>query len=638
MGDNEWSASWSSLSGASGTISPPPPRGGHTCSFIEPHSVYVFGGSAYNKNARETSLSLVPDDLYVYNINTNAWTKPNTKGHSPSQRYAHSASVFGKKLVIFGGFNGTHYLDDVNVLDTTNMNWVSLNIKGKPPLARYAHSATASISTGKLFIFGGCGESSVFNELIVLDLVGMSWQGSIGVGGAVPSGRAYHTASIIGTKLYIFGGRAGNTYFNDLYTINMETLIWEKCVCTGSPSAPSPRAYHVACIVGKNIVIFGGMDGTRSFNDTWVLDTGESFIRSSGSENVPDILRWSKLAPSGSQPQPRHKHAAATINHSVTTTNNATTTGIYLWMFGGMDAPPNSYNDTFVLNVTCLEKHPEKSRVLAVQPATNGRDYGSPVNSQGETSHLREEISQLRNELQRSQTRVEFLLGRQLERASLNELEELERIYIEGLQRVSTQKKIINELQSEYNEKVTEVQSLRTQLSQLKGNTSNLNVSVEEDRLQTMQGQLTQLQTENLKLRRKLKDNPSEVMMDTTNKGGVAFGMVSVVEYQPQQGQGAQPSIGAAPLGMGMRPVNEMVESINTFERRRETERRGVVRVPEEARIQILRQQGVTDEALIEEARDVEQVRWNRMQSTASPTYNGIPENHREQMRKIAFS
>jgi hypothetical protein len=46
--------------------------------------------------------------------------------------------------------------------------WQSPTTKGKPPSARYAHSAT--LVGSKLFIFGGCGENSVYNELLVLDL------------------------------------------------------------------------------------------------------------------------------------------------------------------------------------------------------------------------------------------------------------------------------------------------------------------------------------------------------------------------------------------------------------------------------------------------------------------------------------
>lgn len=47
------------------------------------------------------------------------------------------------------------------------MSWYVPVVKGTPPTARYAHTATPVGS--KLFIFGGCGENRCFSELHVLD-------------------------------------------------------------------------------------------------------------------------------------------------------------------------------------------------------------------------------------------------------------------------------------------------------------------------------------------------------------------------------------------------------------------------------------------------------------------------------------
>jgi hypothetical protein len=49
------------------------------------------------------------------------------------------------------------------------MIWHSPVTNGETPSARYAHSATL-VAGGKLLFFGGCGENSVFNEIVVLDL------------------------------------------------------------------------------------------------------------------------------------------------------------------------------------------------------------------------------------------------------------------------------------------------------------------------------------------------------------------------------------------------------------------------------------------------------------------------------------
>lgn len=41
------------------------------------------------------------------------------------------------------------------------------------------------------------------------------------VTGTLPPARAYHTTNLIGRKLFVFGGRAGNKYYNDLHILNL---------------------------------------------------------------------------------------------------------------------------------------------------------------------------------------------------------------------------------------------------------------------------------------------------------------------------------------------------------------------------------------------------------------------------------
>lgn len=82
-------------------------------------------------------------------------------------------------------------------------------------------------------------------------------------------------------------------------------------------------------------------------------------------------------------------------------------------------------------------------------------------------------------------------------------------------------------------------------------------------------------------------------------------------------------------------PIREKYETLSTFEKRRENERRGVNRIPEEERISILKSNGVTDESIVEEARSLDEINWNRIQSIASPTENPLPETQREMYRRF---
>lgn len=114
---------------------------------------------------------------------------------------------------------------------------------------------------------------TLFNKdgsLWMLDLASMTWTCSP-QSGEIPPSRAYHCSVVIFKYMYIFGGRAGSKYFNDVYRLYLDTMTWEKLSCTGT--IPSPRS---SCTANQNlnkIILFGGMDGTRCYNETYVFDT-----------------------------------------------------------------------------------------------------------------------------------------------------------------------------------------------------------------------------------------------------------------------------------------------------------------------------------------------------------------------------
>lgn len=44
------------------------------------------------------------------------------------------------------------------------------------------------------------------------------------VNGIPPAAREGHTATVIGSTMYLFGGSGNNAYFNDLYAFDLETV------------------------------------------------------------------------------------------------------------------------------------------------------------------------------------------------------------------------------------------------------------------------------------------------------------------------------------------------------------------------------------------------------------------------------
>jgi hypothetical protein len=101
----------------------PAPRGGHTATFVG-KKLFVFGGSSYSaktitSGGRDAPLSIVKSDLHVLDLPSMTWSIPSIQGTQPPARYAHTATLMGNKLIVFGGFNGRSYLDDLNILDTS---------------------------------------------------------------------------------------------------------------------------------------------------------------------------------------------------------------------------------------------------------------------------------------------------------------------------------------------------------------------------------------------------------------------------------------------------------------------------------------------------------------------------------------
>ena len=48
-------------------------------------------------------------------------------------RNAHTMTVLGKKLYLFGGHSGNKHLKDLHVFDTETLRWTGPSIFGSPP-------------------------------------------------------------------------------------------------------------------------------------------------------------------------------------------------------------------------------------------------------------------------------------------------------------------------------------------------------------------------------------------------------------------------------------------------------------------------------------------------------------------------
>jgi galactose oxidase-like protein len=113
------------------------------------------------------------------------------------------------------------------------------------------------------------------------------------VDGPAPRAREDHTWTLDGDgrTAYLFGGRDGETVFDDLWTFDLVTATWRRIAVTGG--APSARFGHEAAwLPGRGLAVFAGQSGGEFFNDLWILD--------------PVTTRWQLQPDGGDVPAPRY--------------------------------------------------------------------------------------------------------------------------------------------------------------------------------------------------------------------------------------------------------------------------------------------------------------------------------------------
>jgi N-acetylneuraminic acid mutarotase len=88
--------------------------------------------------------------------------------------------------------------------------------------------------------------------------------------------RSGHSTTAVGKKLFIFGGgsanETGSIFLNDITFYDVEQGKWHMTYAAGP--TPAGRTKHTATLIGKKLYVFGGGDGLRLYNDLFCLDVG----------------------------------------------------------------------------------------------------------------------------------------------------------------------------------------------------------------------------------------------------------------------------------------------------------------------------------------------------------------------------
>ncbi|KAK2198375.1 bifunctional Kelch-type beta propeller/Calcineurin-like phosphoesterase domain [Babesia duncani] len=197
--------------------------------------VVVFGGATGGG-------ALSSDELYLLDLRRDkqlVWITVPTTGRSPGRRYGHTMVFSRPNLIVIGGNDGQQASNDVWFLnvEASPFTWVEVsfppNIK-RPPKRVY-HSADIckeGPTANMVVIFGGrTSDSKSLNDIWGLRQHrdgSWDWTEAPIRLGTVPESRYQHSASFIGTKLVIVGGRNDNEINKPLAAsvYDTETLEW----------------------------------------------------------------------------------------------------------------------------------------------------------------------------------------------------------------------------------------------------------------------------------------------------------------------------------------------------------------------------------------------------------------------------
>ncbi|XP_067945622.1 rab9 effector protein with kelch motifs-like [Watersipora subatra] len=246
-------------------------------------------------------------------------------GHTSSPSYQQDEEEATKKVIFIGGANPSETFSDVHILDLQTLSWNMVNPPNFNP--RYEHiSYMPSSAPNKVHILAGANQTeNISNDDVqCYDIETEQWSATI-ASGTPPPPRTHHTNAFIEDSVYIFsGGKVGSEPVQDrqVYCYNSSTNLWRSLDISGS--SPSPRHGHTLTAISKKVYCFGGMAGSKFYNDLHILDLEK------------DTWITPKVKKRG-LPEPRAAHAAVAD-------------GMNMFIFGGMNKEGSALCDLWKLD------------------------------------------------------------------------------------------------------------------------------------------------------------------------------------------------------------------------------------------------------------------------------------------------
>ena len=252
---------------ATSTTNAPTARVDHTAVWTGSEMI-VWGGCA-NDNC--TQLSVFGGR---YNPQTDSWTST-TITNAPSARYVHTAVWTGGEMIVWGGYDGTNYLNTGGRYNPGTNSWTATSTTDAPG-TRASH--TAAWTESEMIVWGGVGTGGRTNTGGKYNPGTDSWIATSITD--APSARSSHTVVWTGGEMIIWGGSAGSgNYLNTGGRYDPDTDSW---TATTIANAPPARYVHTAIWSGSEMIVWGGWAGNPNY-----FNTGGRYCAQSGPPPSP---------------------------------------------------------------------------------------------------------------------------------------------------------------------------------------------------------------------------------------------------------------------------------------------------------------------------------------------------------------
>lgn len=236
------------------------------------------------------------------NTGLNMWDYVSSGSEFFISRASHVAGYIPSRNVLLahGGYSLNGLLDDLVMFNFSTNNWTVIQVNEDKPSARSGHSSV--VYKNSLIIYGGVlANESLSNELWCFNNLSLSKWTLLSKDPNIP-GLEGHTATLVGSIVYIFGGRIdGDLVSSQMLAFNLSSNQWLHLPLPTYAKEFDLRLHsHTACYYEQfhAIIVFGGFhltsirEITHPTNQMLMYDIASNAwtrLRSIGSNLPPPI-------------------------------------------------------------------------------------------------------------------------------------------------------------------------------------------------------------------------------------------------------------------------------------------------------------------------------------------------------------